>query len=288
MTKVTIKNKTHILVAFLLLVIPLEIQAARVYFEPSGDKYKVGDNVPISIFVDTENESINAVELGLNIPKLLRIKDISKNGSIIQLWIQEPSYSENTVQLIGGIPSGIKTTKGLIGKIYLEASAIGQGSIGFLPNSSVLLNDGNGTKLNLQAVNNGLFEIIPKPKNDKTPVKETESPKQETKKDTKKPNKFQIITGMDPRVFGGKNFVSFFTTDSDSGVDHYEIKLGEGPFKIAQAPYLIDGIGSRTVIKVRAHDNSGNFREAVYPGILKRLWWSIINIFSQWITPFHR
>lgn len=255
--------------------------AARIFFEPAGGKYKVGDNISLSVYVDTENETINAVELGLNIPKLLRIKDISKNGSIIQLWIGEPSYSGDTAQLIGGIPSGIKTNRGLIGKINLGASAIGQGSIGFLPNSSVLLNDGNGTKLSLQMVSNEIFEITPKLKSDKTPsAEEKETPKPEIKKDTKKPNKFQIMIGVDPRVFGGKNFASFFTTDSDSGIDHYEIKLGKGPFKIAQAPYLIERIGSRAVIRVRAYDNSRNFREAVSPGILKRFWWSIINIFT--------
>lgn len=86
--------------------------------------------------------------------------------------------------------------------------------------------------------------------------------------------------GQDPRVFGGKYFVSFFTTDSKSGVDHYEIKEGDNGYKTAQSPYLLSDQNLRSVVRVRAYDVAGNYRESVYPGIFKRFWW--------WITGFFR
>jgi len=266
-------------------------EAARIYFEPSGGQYEVGDSVNISVLLDTEGESINAVELGVNVPQLLRVQGVSKNGSAIQLWVKEPSFSNNVVSFVGGIPGGSKGSKVLIGKIITQAGAIGEGGIGFLPDSSVLLNDGQGTKLTLTSVSGDIFKIIPKTKIKETPIpsEEIKSPtppppeaKEKTKlefTDKKKPQNFNILLGSDPRVFGGQYFISFFSTDKESGIDHYEVKEGKGDYKIAQSPYLLDDQNLRTVIRVRAYDSAGNYRESVYPGLLKRVWWQILKLF---------
>ncbi|HXK40900.1 MAG TPA: hypothetical protein VJ046_02260 [Candidatus Paceibacterota bacterium] len=283
--------KNIIIVLFLLAVPVYGVNAARIFFEPSGGRYEVGDSVNVSVLLDTEGESINAVELGIRVPQLLRVQGVSKSGSAIQLWVQEPSYSNNAVSLIGGIPGGSKGSRVLVGKIITQASAIGEGGLGFLPNSSVLLNDGQGTQLTLTSVSGGVFNVVPRTKAEETPApvgeeeeeeeSATPAPEEEVEiTDKKRPQKFDILFGSDPRVFDGQHFISFFSTDKDSGLDHYEVKEGKGDYKIAQSPYLLDDQGLRTVIRVRAYDGAGNYRESVYPNIFVRIWWWITELFG--------
>ena len=261
--------------------------AARVFFEPQPGTYKVGDSFTLSLVLDTEGQPINAVDVKVVVPELLRIKNISKSGSIIQLWISEPSFSGKTINLTGGIPGGMTTSKGTIAKINFEATAVGEGNLAFTSDSSILLNDGQGTTLTLQAVGGPVFNVVPKPKETVSPASEpTEKPiKPEVRdeiQDKKKPEKFEIMIGTDPRVFGGDNFVSFFTTDKDSGIEHYEVKEGGSDYKIAQSPYLLsDQEKMRTVIRVRAYDTAGNYKESVYPGVYKRIWWQLLRIFGR-------
>ena len=256
--------------------------AARVYFEPQPSTYKVGDNFTLSLVLDTEGQSINAVEINISVPKLLKIKNISKSGSVIQLWVSEPSFSGKIINLTGGIPGGTATSKGTIAKVTFEAIAIGEGNIAFTPGSSVLLNDGQGTKLDLKIAGGPIFKVIPRPKKSPKELPKESEPKKEDKetKDNKKPEKFKILVGEDPRVFSGQKFISFFTTDKDSGIDYYEIKEGKGDYKIAQSPYLLsDQEKMRTVIRVRAYDTAGNYKESIYPNLFIRIWWKLLNIF---------
>lgn len=284
------KIQKIILPATFFFIISAPAFGAQINFEPQPATYEVGDSFTLSLVLNTEGQSVNAVELNIQVPQLLRVKSISKNGSAISLWVNEPSVSGKVISLTGGIPGGIKSSRALVAKITFEAAAAGQGNLVFMADSSVLLNDGEGTKLALQAVGGPVFEVIPKPKSSEKPEvtdEPTESeqpsktPKAKTsdKKDNKKPNKFDIIFGTDPRIFNGKKFISFFTSDEDSGVDHYEVKLGKEIFKVAQSPFLIEDIEPRTVIKVRAYDSAENFRQRVYPGLFKRFWWQIVNIF---------
>ncbi len=278
--------KSYWLTMVVFFLVTPSAHAARVYFEPQLTSYKVGDGFSLSLFIDTEGQSINALELNVAVPKLLKIKDISKNSSVIQLWVNEPSFSSETVSFTGGTPGGISTSRGLIGKIYFEAAAIGDGNIALLSNSSVFLNDGDGTKLGLQTTGGPIFKIIPRPKetgavspeSQKPPTKDDED--KETK-DGKKPEGFKIFVGEDPRVFNGQNFISFFSTDKDSGIDRYEVKEGRDDYKVARSPYLLsDQEKMRTVIRVRAYDAAGNYKESIYPGIFRRILWQLIRVFS--------
>jgi hypothetical protein len=77
-------------------------------------------------------------------------------------------------------------------------------------------------------------------------------------KDTTPPEPFEPIVGKDQSVFGGRPFASFSTTDKTSGVQYYEVKVGNGEWKKATAiPYLIDD-DNADEIAVRAVDVAGN------------------------------
>ncbi|MDO8495528.1 MAG: cohesin domain-containing protein [bacterium] len=284
------KITKSVLVNILILVFfgGLRAEAAQIYFEPPPATYKVGEGFTLVLILDAEGQSINAVDISIQVPKLLKIKNISKSGSVIQLWVNEPSFSGDSINLIGGVPGGTTTPKGVIAKINFEAAAIGEGNIAFKPGSSVLLNDGQGTQLDLKTAGGPVFRVIPKPKETitispeskpkKTPAEVEE--KAEEIKDNKKPEKFEILIGEDPRVFEGQHFISFFSTDNDSGIDHYEVKEGKGEYKIAQSPFLLSDQELKTVLKVRAYDGAENYRESVFPNLFIRTWWWFLNLFS--------
>lgn len=272
--------------------------AARIFFEPANNVHEIGESFTINVRMDTQGENINAVDLTILYPPILEIKSISKSGSVIQLWVQEPSYTGAGVLISGGSPGGIKSSNALIAKITAKARAIGDGAFQLTPSSSALLNDGEGTSARL-TTGQVSFSVLAQPKKEPTPTpKSGESTKptpdsnaspetapknkeEKTKepKDTTKPRNFKIFLGQDPRVFEGKYFISFFTTDSKSGVDHYEVKEGDGEYKIAQSPFLLSDQSLGSVVRVRAYDGAGNYREVVRQGILKRLWLWIIHLF---------
>src|SRR3989344_6649088 len=214
-----------LILAIFIIFVPLAY-GARVYFEPPPATYKVGEGFTLVLLLDTEGQPINAIDISIQVPKLLKIKNISKSGSVIQLWVNEPSFSGDIINLIGGVPGGTTTSKGIIAKITFEAAAIGEGNIAFKPGSLVLLNDGQGTQLDLKTAGGPVFNIVPKPK--EIPKKKELEPQPEFKetKDNKKPEGFSVLTGEDSRIFSGQKFISFFTTDKDSGVDRYEVKEG--------------------------------------------------------------
>lgn len=269
------------------------VEAAKIFFEPAESTYEVGDSITVNVKLNTQGQNINAVDLSISYPPLLEVQSISKSGSIIQLWVQEPNYTNTGIFLSGGLPGGTSTSNGVIAKLTLKAKAIGDGGLQLTPASSVLLNDGEGTKASLNA-GITVFHITPQIKKatenpaaspkkepEKSPTPEPEKGKDKGEVEDKvKPQKFNILFAKDPRLFNGNDFISFFTVDSGSGVDHYEVKLGKSDFKIAQAPFSLEGLAPRTVIKVRAYDTEGNYRETIYPGLLRRIYWQILRIFG--------
>lgn len=284
MDKLNLNKKVAVLSFLVFYTILSNIAyGAIVIFTPSGGNYRVGDTINLDVNIDTQGESINAVDLEILYPKIFGVRSIKKSNSAIQLWINNPSYTNDTVFFQGGIIGGINKSKVLIGQIIFEAKAIGLGSFGLSPASKIVLNNGEGTPASL-SVNGGIFEINPSDGNILSPITE------EKIDDKTKPAKFKIYIDEDPRVFEGKKFASFFTSDNESGVSRYEIKEGNGIFKVAESPYLLANQELQNVIRIRAYDAGGNYREAIYPNIWTRFIWQlqlffkILVEFLRWIT----
>ena len=272
-----IAMKKIIILAIFILGLSGHAQAAQISLEVSNTKISVGDEFLIKIFLDTENEEINAIDLGILYPALLNLQKISRSESGIKLWVNEPNFTKEAIFLGGGVPGGIKGQHILIATIQAQANAVGDGALGLSPASRVLLNDGQGTEAQL-TFNNIVFTVLPQKKNQKPEIFET--PSRILTKDYSKPRSFEITISNDADIFGGKSFVSFFTNDLGSGIDHYEIKEGDGDYKIARSPYLLSDQELHSVIKIKAVDGSGNHRVVTYPGVFKRLMWWISSIFK--------
>jgi hypothetical protein len=83
-------------------------------------------------------------------------------------------------------------------------------------------------------------------------------------RDTTPPEPFSLSLGSDPSVFDGKTFVSFQTTDAQSGVAYYEVKEGERAPVRTESPYVLYEQTKPVRVTVYAYDASGNVQTATY------------------------
>ncbi|MBU1877154.1 MAG: cohesin domain-containing protein [Patescibacteria group bacterium] len=148
--------------SFSFLIFPLVVRGATLYLLPQSQTIYKNDTFLVEVRLDTEGEEINAVEVSLTFPpNLLEVFDLGKGGSVLDLWVKEPSIIDNKASFIGGIPGGFKGD-GLIGKITFWGKEIGKTEINFGEDSKVLSNDGKGTPA-LLSFSKGNYSIIEKP-----------------------------------------------------------------------------------------------------------------------------
>lgn len=122
-------------------------QAAQIYLLPQEAEVGVGDTILSELRIDTEGENVNAFDIKLFYPfDVLEIAEVIKGGSLINLWISEPSYSndEGVLEVQGGRIGGL-SGDGILLKILFRGKSISSGLVTFHPTSKVLLHDGQGT-----------------------------------------------------------------------------------------------------------------------------------------------
>ena len=260
---------------------PAITSGAVLYLEPDKGEYQSGDTFVVEIKIDTENQCINAVGVDLSFSQnILRAIDFSQGESIITLWTETPQINQETgeISFSGGIPGGYcgripgdPGESNLLGKIIFRVPGmmvvqpgIPLAQISFLENSQVLLNDGLGTKAEI-TVKGASFTIIDKSEAVKDEWQE------ELKKDNIAPELFKIEVYQDLAIFENKYFITFFTSDKQTGIDYYEVKEGSQDWKKTESPYLLEDQGLKAIIKVKAVDKAGNERIIEYsPEIPKK------------------
>jgi hypothetical protein len=159
------KNRNNFLSVFVFILLITNIFIPQVYaatlgFRPDSGSYSVGDTINVKIIVNSASKSINAVQAQVKFSNdVLSLNSISKSGSIINLWAQEPSYSNSsgTASLEGVVLSGYSGTSGTVATLVFRVKASGNANIQ-IQTASVLANDGNGTEV-LTSKNNASFNI---------------------------------------------------------------------------------------------------------------------------------
>jgi hypothetical protein len=130
-------------------------QAAYLSVFPASGSYSVGDSFSINILVSSPDQSVNAVSGSLIFPAdKLQVTSISKTGSVVNFWVQEPSYSNSvgTLDFEGVILNpGFTGAGGRIITVSFKSKASGIASLSFA-SGSVLANDGTGNSV-LDAAN---------------------------------------------------------------------------------------------------------------------------------------
>ena len=222
-----------------------------------------GTSNTITVTLDTQGESINAVDLHLTFdPNTFTIKDVSDGNSFIDLWVDAPTFSNTngTLDLAGVTPGGINAGMGRVIAIDIIPRQGAMTSTFNVASASVLLNDGKGTAAKLT--------IVSKPFSIGSIVVSTST----APVDTVAPNAFTPIIASDPNLFNGEYFLVFSATDEGSGIDHYEVletpssSIGNiTNWQLATSPYLLKDQTLSSNIYVRAIDRSGNFRVVEIP-----------------------
>lgn len=136
---------------------------ASLSLSPSSGTFIVNNTFDVSIILNTNGRSINAVDAIIKFPPdKLQVVSPSLGRSIIGIWATPPTFNNQngTLRFQGGIPSpGINTSSGVISTITFRVKSIGTATVNFSDESKVFLNDGLGTNI-LTTKSGGIYNLI--------------------------------------------------------------------------------------------------------------------------------
>lgn len=238
-------------IIFFFIIPP--VFASKLAVTSEIQEININQEIEVSIFLNTEGQTINALEGIVTFSTdLLDIKEIRDGDSIVNLWIKRPSFENKTeIAFAGGIPGGYISEKGKIFGVVFETKNEGKAQIA-IKNARVLRSDGKGTEDKVTIVAYTL-EITPGATLPENNVPEIT--------DFYVPEAFETVITKDENLYEGKYVAVFETQDKQSGIDHYEIKEGNGNFIPAESPYVLKNQNVDEYVVVRAIDKKGNTRE---------------------------
>src|SRR3989344_6245270 len=111
------KRYIFLLILFFFLFLPKISLATSLSLSPSSGVFSVGSTFNVSVLLDTEGKSINALDVSLLFPTdKLQVVSPSVGQSIVDLWTVPPRFNNlrGTIELEGGIPGGIIVTRGVL------------------------------------------------------------------------------------------------------------------------------------------------------------------------------
>lgn len=158
------KKKFFILFSIFFFLFSHRASAATLFSQAANQDTYEGQTFVLDWYLDTENQSVNVVNLNLKFSTSnLEVVDANLGNSLLNLWIKNPTADNQngTVSLIGGVTNGISNNKVPIFRTTFRAKTSGSAFIDLDPSSQVLLNDGRGTNTSLK-FKNIAFNIYPK------------------------------------------------------------------------------------------------------------------------------
>lgn len=142
-------------------------QGASLYLGPATGSFSVGDIFTVSVYLNTGGQAVNAVEADLSFPPdKLQVVSPATGTSFIQIWVNQPSYSNRagTLSFQGTVPTpGINAGAALLSTVTFRVVDTGTAVVKFLDTSHVLLNNGQGTDI-LSQTTDGIYTLtVPPP-----------------------------------------------------------------------------------------------------------------------------
>ena len=248
-----------ILFAFSLgLILPQIVFAAQISFDAKTTQTQVGKNFEVILFVNTEQENLNAFEGKVTFPNaLLDLKEIRDGNTIVNFWIEKPKAQDNAIIFSGVTPGGFNGKSGLIFSAIFEAKKEGVAKFE-VKDARILRNDGTGSAAVLSMI--PLEVVISK-------EARIEIPAIQKIEDREQPELFVPEIARDESISDGEWFIAFVTQDKVSGIDHYEIKESRqkiltffSRWRAAESPHVLKDQELRSYIFVKAVDKTGNER----------------------------
>lgn len=210
----------------ILVGLPFSVLADTLFLSPASGTSPVDQTLSVKVFVSSPSKAVNAFSGSIKFPAdKLRVDSISKAGSVVSLWVEEPTFSntDGTIKFEGVIPNpGYTGAAGTLVTVNFKPVAMGSAEVKFT-GGAVLANDGNGTNVLRNSIG-GTYEITAA-----APVKQT--PKEPTVK-TPVELKVPEITYYMSKVYSGSDFVVQGTSFSKAIVHIYFESEGVETIKI--------------------------------------------------------
>jgi hypothetical protein len=230
--------------------------AATLKVKSSFNSLHVGDVFTVDLTLDTEGQVLNAIETEVSFPiELLEYIDSDDGSSMVNLWIEKPTYHDlNRISFSGITPGGFSGNDTPILSLTFKVMKVGQGNIE-INKANLLIHDGLGTEAEVRkqnihiAISEGKSEIIVNTIDDEIP------------------EHFNPAIIQDKDLFAGAQTLIFATKDKGSGLDYYEVKEGWFSRYIkTESPYRLKHQNLDKKISIKAVDRLGNERvEIIYP-----------------------
>lgn len=272
----------------MLLLFAVQVNAAMLYIDPPQKELFRGDAAELSIRIDTDEaagECVNAVDAVLTYSENITPVDVSIGDSIFSMWVERPviNQQDRTITFAGGIPNGYcgrvegdPRLTNTLAKIIVRSPgfSVGGGSlesgdvatVAFTEATTAYLNDGLGTRADLVTYGTTLMlnraagsEGIIDPWRDAVGT------------DRIPPEEFSILLAKDDRAFNGRYYISFNTTDKQTGIDSYQVMeealsefgafnwgRADAPWITTRSPYVLQDQSLNSIIRVKAIDKAGN------------------------------
>ena len=246
--------------------------AADIFFDADGRQFLQGEDFLLNVFLNTEGDSVNAIEGHLVFPDdLLDMLEVRDGDSAVTFWIKKPKFlTSNTLEFSGITPGGLSGIKHFLFAVIFRAKTDGTGAVR-LGELQILQNDGYGTRARATSVPFS-FSIS----KSSVPSESSVEPAQ----DVIPPENFTPLIIQNQNVFEGKNVLVFSAQDKVSGIDRYEVREGTwARYAEAESPFLLQNQALDKKIYVKAIDKNGNERvEVVYPphsSLLHESYWML-------------
>jgi hypothetical protein len=139
------------------------VSAASLYISPASGRFPVGQTFKVVLRINTAGQAVNASEGTVSFdPSKLQIVSLTSTGSIFNMNVQEPEYSNSngTIRFAGVIlnPGYTGTSGGLL-TITFRPTKVGDVDLGY-SSGAALANDGQGTNVTA-GLSGATYTIIP-------------------------------------------------------------------------------------------------------------------------------
>ncbi|MBI4155614.1 MAG: hypothetical protein HY507_00060 [Candidatus Zambryskibacteria bacterium] len=243
----------------------MPVFATNIFFNAENNSFAPNQEFLAQIFLNTEGQSVNAIEGEIIFPSdLLEVRKIRDGNSSVNFWIDPVRNCvsngverPDSICFSGITPGGLSGSKELLFSVLFRAKKGGSGTIQ-TDKLRVLRNNGLGTPVETK-ISNFQFSIPAAEQNSLLDFV--------AKQDTELPEKFKPEIAQSTDLFAGKYFLVFSTQDKGSGIDHYEVcEESKTICIIAKSPYVLENQKLDKKIFIKAVDKVGNVRtEIFYP-----------------------